>query len=53
VRFRDDSARDHQEFDSDQPSAAEYSIAGGSTSLSPFIGVPGVARPGMMCPGMV
>ncbi len=52
-KLRDDSVHDHQEFDPDTPPATEYSTGGSSISLSPFTSVPGAARPGMACPGMV
>src|SRR6266536_5388199 len=53
VKLGDDSAHDHREFDSDSPLAIEYSIGGGSISLSPFTSAPGAARADMACPGMV
>jgi hypothetical protein len=53
VKLGDDSVHDHREFDPDTPPATEYSTGGSSISLSPFTSVPGAARPGMACPGMV
>ena len=53
VKLEDDSPHDHREFDPDTPPAIEYGTDGDSIGLSPFTSVPGAARPGMMCPGMV
>jgi hypothetical protein len=53
VKLGDDPEHDHREFDPGPSPASEYSTGGGSISVSPFTSVPGLARPGMMSPGMV